>query len=68
MAVSQRKKSSDIIRLWQNLNNTEEIDYPAIIRWAIGQRYYDKKPPTLEEGSGAGGRDGAQGSTNFSLS
>ncbi len=49
MAVSQRKKNSDIIRLWQNLNKTEEIDYPSIIKWAITQNLYDKEPPTLEE-------------------
>jgi hypothetical protein len=41
--VSQVKKSTDLIRLWQNLNNTEEIDYTAIKKWA------DKTPPTLEE-------------------
>lgn len=49
MARSQVKKSTDLIRLWQNLHKTEEVDYGAITKWAIEKGYYEKTPPTQEE-------------------
>lgn len=49
MAVSKIKSATDILRLWQNKHNTQEINYPAIIKWAIENGYYHAEPITPEQ-------------------
>lgn len=50
MARSMRyKTAADILRLWQNKNQTEEINYPAIVKWAIEMGYYQGEPITPEQ-------------------
>lgn len=49
MAETKTKKATDIIKLWQNKHNTEEVDYKAITKWAIENRYYEKEPITPEQ-------------------
>lgn len=49
MAGTQTRTSIKIMQLWQNLNNTDDIDYKAISAWAVEQGYYKKKPITAEE-------------------
>lgn len=49
MAVTKDKTASDILRLWQNKHHTEEINYPAITKWAIAMGYYHGEPITPEQ-------------------
>lgn len=49
MAGTKTQTSFKLIQLWQNLHNTNEIDYKAISDWAVEKGYYKKKPITAEE-------------------
>ncbi|MBX3282362.1 MAG: hypothetical protein KF756_07795 [Acidobacteria bacterium] len=46
---AKTKTATQIIKLWQNKNNTAEVDYPAIIKWAIENNYYKAEPITPEQ-------------------
>jgi hypothetical protein len=49
MAGTKSRTSIKLIQLYQNLHNTNEIDYKAISDWAVEEGYYKKKPISAEE-------------------
>lgn len=49
MKASKTKTGTDLIKLFQNKHDTNDIDYKAISKWAIENEFFEAKPITPEE-------------------